>query len=159
MLPSNTGRKRISILGAMNPISLQFTSIITEDNCDQFMMQEMLKQIRIEYSDHKQIIMILDNASYNHAYSVRDLAEELNIQLKFLPPYCPNLNLIERLWKFMKKKALSSIYFPTFLDFISAISNFCVQIENYDSELKRLFGKNLKLLKRFSITAYHNLDT
>lgn len=131
VLPSNTGRRRTSVLGAINSVSLQFTSIVTEDNCDQYMMRETLKQIRKEYPDGKKIVLILDNASYNRAYSVGDTAKGLNIELEFLPPYCPNLNLIERLWKFMKKKVLSCIYYPTFAEFQNAIYEFCSGIEKY----------------------------
>lgn len=147
VLPSNTGRKRTSILGAMNSVSLQFTSVVTEDNCDQYMMQETLKQIRKEYPDGKKIVLILDNASYNRAYSVRDAAKELNIELKFLPPYCPNLNLIERIWKFMKKKILSCTYYPTFSEFQNAIHDFCSGIEIYHEEIKTLFSQKFEIIK------------
>lgn len=131
----------------MNSVSLQFTSVVTEDNCDQYMMQETLKQIRKEYPDGKKIVLILDNASYNRAYSVRDAAKELNIELKFLPPYCPNLNLIERIWKFMKKKILSCTYYPTFSEFQNAIHDFCSGIEIYHEEIKTLFSQKFEIIK------------
>jgi len=54
--------------------------------------------------------LVLDNARYQKCHLVQNLAATLNIELLFLPTYSPNLNLIERLWKFVKKKCLYSIY-------------------------------------------------
>ena len=147
ILPSNTGRQRLSVLGALNAVTMKFSSVITEDNCDQFMVQETFKSIRSEYPDEKKIVMILDNASYNKAYATRDCAAENNIYLDYLPPYCPNLNLIERLWKFMKKKILKSTYYPTFKDFYRAISDFCKNIIQYSSEIKSLISQKFQIIK------------
>src|SRR6201992_619791 len=64
----------------------------------------------------------LDNARYQKCRLVRDLALSLGIELLFLPTYSPNLNLIERLWKFVKKQCLYSIYYNDFAVFKQAIS-------------------------------------
>lgn len=146
-LPSNTGRRRLSVLGAINAITMQFSSVITEDNCDQFMVQETFKSIRSEYPDGKKIVMILDNASYNKAYATRDCAADHNISLDFLPPYCPNLNLIERLWKFMKKKILKCQYYPTFKDFYQAISDFCRTLSQYSDEIFSIISQKFQIIK------------
>jgi transposase len=63
---------------------------------------QFLQKVRNAYPDAK-IVVVLDNARYNYAKDTRAFAEENNILLLFLPPYAPNLNLIERLWKFAKK--------------------------------------------------------
>ena len=60
----------------------------------------------------KKIYLILDNAPYNKFNQVRDLARELKIKILYLPAYSPNLNPIERLWKFMKKEVMANRYFP-----------------------------------------------
>ena len=57
------------------------------------------------------ITLVLDNARYQKCYLVQNLALSLNIELLYIPPYSPNLNLIERLWKFVKKKCLYSKYY------------------------------------------------
>ena len=103
-ISSNTGRKRISILGGINVLTADFSGIITEANCDILSTKEALKILREDYKDNKNIIIIVDNAAYNRAYETKDFAASLGIEMKFLPSYSPNLNLIERLWKFMKKK-------------------------------------------------------
>ncbi len=68
------------------------------------------------------ITLVLDNARYQKCAVVSELAAQLGIELLYLPSYSPNLNLIERLWKFVKKKCLYSIYYPDFESFKGAIT-------------------------------------
>ena len=96
---SNSGRKRINIIGAINALTHQPTTIITEDNCDKEMIKASLAEIRKDYPNANNIYIFLDNAKYSSNYDVYEQAKELNITLMFLPPYSPNLNLIERLLK------------------------------------------------------------
>ena len=140
MLKSNTWRKRITILWAINVVNnKKLTSIITEDNCDKEMAKALLEEIRKDYSDWKEIVIIKDNASYHHAVEVQELAKKLNIRIVFLPPYCPNLNLIERVWKFMKSK-FKNIYFPTFNCFHDAICNFFGNFKQYEEEISTILN-------------------
>jgi len=83
VLPSNTGRKRITILGAINPVNYQFTSLILEGMVDQTVTKVALKNIRESYNDDKEIVIIMDNAKYNRAYAVQDYAKELNIKIHY----------------------------------------------------------------------------
>ncbi len=76
----------------------------------------------------------MDNARYQKCRIVMDLAEKLDIELLFLPPYSPNLNLIERLWKFVKKECLYSIYYENFDVFKKAISNCLLQTHSTHKE-------------------------
>jgi transposase len=69
------------------------------------------------------ITLVLDNARYQKCQIVKALASQLNIELLFLPAYSPNLNLIERLWKFVKKQILYSKYYADFAGFKQTISN------------------------------------
>ena len=109
-IQTNTGRRRINGIGGVNPITMKTTTIITEDNCDKTVVVTYLEKLRKEYPTRKKIYMLLDNASYNRARMVREKAKQCNIQLVYLPPYSPNLNLIERLWKFFKKKIRRNKY-------------------------------------------------
>ena len=77
IISSNTGRKRVTILGALNPISLNPTAIVTESNCDQEAIKILLEEIRKEYPGADTIHAILDNARYHYAKSVIKKAEKL----------------------------------------------------------------------------------
>lgn len=145
-IPSNTGRRRISILGAINPITCKCATLITQDNCDKDMIIATFHEIRKDYPDGKEIVLILDNASYNHAYKTIEKAEELNIKLFFLPTYSPNLNLIERLWKYYKKKLLHNIYYSEFDDFLLATYNFFENIDYYKDDIFNLMNGKFEIL-------------
>lgn len=146
IISSNTGRKRVTILGALNPISLNPTTIITESNCDQEAIKILLEEIRKDYPETDTIHAILDNARYHYAKSVIEKAEELKIKLIFLPSYCPNLNLIERFWKFLKKKLKKNKFYDTFEKFIDAIYKFFKNIGQYKEELKQLLTMNFEII-------------
>jgi transposase len=75
------------------------------------------------------ITLVLDNDQYQKCKIVWELAEYLNIELLYLLPYSPNLNLIERLWKFVKKQCLYSKYYSEFKDFKNAITDCLNQID------------------------------
>jgi hypothetical protein len=149
-IPSNSGRKRLTILGALNPLTLHPTVLLTEDNCDTLMMEAFLEQLRGDYPDWTmQIVVLLDNAKYNHGAVAR--AKELNILLEFIPSYAPNLNLnlnlIERLWKFYKKEVKQNQYHKTFKEFSDATVSFFRHIEEYRPELETLLSLKFEIIK------------
>ena len=147
MLSSNTWRKRVTILGAINVIdTTKLTSIVTTDNCDQEMAQALLREIRADYPDGKKIVIFKDNAAYHHAKSVQKLAGELNIEIEFLPAYSPNLNLIERIWKFMKSK-FKNIYFETFEIFYDSVCKFFWEFEQYKDETATILNYRFQIIK------------
>lgn len=146
-IPSNTGRKRVNILGALNPTDLQTVTVMTEDNCDKYMILLFLNEVRKAYIDAPKITIFLDNAPYNKAYEVQDEAEELGIVLEFLPSYSPNLNLIERLWKFSKKILVRNAYHPTFEEFKEAVYNFLRNIGEYREKLEKLITLKFQIIK------------
>ncbi len=146
-LKSNTGRNRITAMWAINPLSLKFSGLIIEDYCDKETTKQALRNIRDDYPDGKPIFIFLDNAAYNRSYEVQDYAIELWITLCYLPPYSPNLNLIERLWKFMKKILVKNRYYETFKEFREAFIDFFVNLWNYSEDLKRIFSHSFQILK------------
>ena len=98
------------------------------------------------------IYMIMDNAKYQNNKFVKAYAETLGITLIFLPAYSPNLNLIERLWKFVKKKALYSTYYKEFPEFTNAIDQ-CIEDTKgkYKNEIHSLLTLNFQTLKNVEI--------
>lgn len=144
---ANTGRRRLNIIGALNPLLLKTTTLLMEGSCDRDVIKAFLKQIRQDYPKAPKITVFLDNARYNRAYDVQALAQELGIILAYLPPYAPNLNLIERLWKFFKKKIMKNTYYPSFQSFYQAIDNFFKNFTHYEKELSSLLTFNFQIIK------------
>ena len=143
---SNSGRRRINIIGAINATTLKPTTVITEINCDKEIIKKILKKIRKKYINSNTIYIFLDNARYSKNSYIYDYAKSLNIKLIFLPPYSPNLNLIERLWKFLKKKVRKNIYYKTFKEFENAIFKFFRNFKKYKVELKKLLTLKFEII-------------
>jgi transposase len=115
-----SGRKRYSVLGAWNAVTHELVSITTDATVSAETMCALLRKIAA-LGLRGPITLVLDNARYQHCALVMELAQSLNIHLEFLPSYSPNLNLIERLWKFIKKQVLYGRHYATFADFRAAI--------------------------------------
>ena len=97
---------------------------------------------------------MLDNARYQRNAVVQALASQLGITLVFLPSYSPNLNLIERLWKFIKRRALYGRYHPTFAEFQAAIKEILDGLPTTHTEqLKTLMTLNFQLFEEVSLMA------
>ena len=98
------------------------------------------------------ITVVLDNARYQHARVVVERANQWHIELLFLPAYSPNLNLIERLWKFVKKECLNAKYYDSFDGFMTAIQNCLNKVgtEAYESHLKTLLTLTFQTFKNVS---------
>jgi transposase len=93
----------------------------------------------------------MDNARYQHCQSVLDKAKGLNIEILFLPPYSPNLNIIERLWKFTKKKVLYGKFYENPDLFHKTIRTFFEQInQKYHLELESLLTLKFQIIKNIN---------
>jgi len=105
----------------------------------------LLRKLRTEYLNLP-LTLVLDNASYQRCRLVQDLAEELSIELMFLPSYSPNLNLIERLWKHVKKRTLNGKFYETFDDFRSTIEGTLDNLNTTNhKEIHSLITRNFQL--------------
>lgn len=122
-IPSAYGRKRANLLGFLDPITYETISVMNDSYLNSDSVCEGLEKLRNRFPK-EYICVILDNAAYQRCKKVMNKAEELKINLVFLPPYSPNLNLIERLWKFLRKKLLANQYYHSFNDFFLAIQQF-----------------------------------
>ncbi len=116
-----SGRQRFNVLGALNAITHELITVTNTTYINAESVCELLKKISA-LNSNVPITVILDNARYQKCKLVQDLAVVLGIELCFLPTYSPNLNLIERMWKFVKKQCLNSKYYDNFDVFKDAIS-------------------------------------
>lgn len=150
---SPSGRKRWNVLGAYNAISGQLTTVANDGYITATTVCEMLRKLAEQYAG-QQIVIVLDNARYQRCKLVEALAKELGIRLEFLPSYSPNLNLIERLWKFVKKKSLYNVYYETFADFVEGITDCLNRVEtDYKNEIATLMQPNFQNLKNVRLLA------
>lgn len=124
LLPSSSGRKRYNVLGAYDPIRHEVVTLTNDTVVNQVTFCALLDKIAVCYADTGlPVTLVLDNARYQKCQSVFDKAEALGIELLYLPAYSPNLNLIERLWRFVKKQVLYSRHYDKFADFKESIDN------------------------------------
>ena len=139
-----SGRKRYNVLGALDYVSKKVTSIANDTYINATEVCEFLRKIAAEYVG-KTIFVVFDNARYQRCDAVRELAKELGIQLVFIPPYSPNLNLIERMWKFVKNRLRSKYYdqFDVFKDTIDSIVD-STHTSNLEV-INRLIGRGVQL--------------
>ena len=98
------GRQRFNVLGALNAITHELVMVTNDTYINAASVCDLLQRIAA-LGLTVPVTLILDNARYQKCHLVMDLAKSLGIELLYLPTYSPNLNLIERLWKFIKKPA------------------------------------------------------
>lgn len=144
-IPTNTGRDRINFNGV---IDAETHEVIIRDD-ERINAQstiELFKQIEEKNPGVANIFIIADNARYYKAKIVNEYLETSRIKINFLPPYSPNLNLIERLWKFFHEKTLYNKYYDTFAKFKNACYDFFDNISQYKIELRSRLSENFEII-------------
>lgn len=133
-----SGRNRINVLGAVHAITKKVVTLTNTTYITAETLIDFLRLLKKKFRG-KPIQIVLDNARYQHCRAVEEAAKGLGIELLFLPPYSPNLNMIERLWKFTKKKILYAKYYDKPKAFHEAIENFFTDVhKKYKKELTSL---------------------
>ncbi|MBM4077278.1 MAG: IS630 family transposase [Planctomycetes bacterium] len=145
-----SGRQRFNVLGSRNAVTRQLVAVTNMTVVNTQTMCELLHNIADLHLTGL-ITLVLDNARYQRNAVVMALAGQLGIQLQFLPSYSPNLNLIERLWKFLKCRSIYGPYHPTFADFRTAIETTISQIPTtHASDLASLMTLNFQQFENVS---------
>jgi transposase len=153
MIRGGSGRKRYSVLGAWNAIVNELVSVTTDTVVNAETMCALLMKIA-NLGLSGPIRLVLDNARYQHCDKVKSRATELKIELVFLPSYSPNLNLIERLWRFVKKKALYARHYNHFDGFKGAIDGCLSKVTTeHKKELETLMTHKFQTFENVSFLA------
>lgn len=142
---SNTGRRRLNINGAIDLERLE-PVVRFDDTINGESTIALFKQLEALHLATAWIYVICDNARYYRSKAVQEYLKNARIKLVFLPPYAPNLNLIERLWKFFKKTILYNRYYETFDEFRAACENFFSDPRKYHRELRSLLTANFAIV-------------
>ena len=138
LVKAPSGRQRLNVLAAINALTHE---LFTVENLTYITAETVCELLRQLAAAHRgiPISVILDNARYQRCALVQAVAQEFEIELLYVPTYSPNLNLIERFWRFVKKQCLYSKYYPDSPSFQQAIFT-CIQQASttHKEELKRL---------------------
>lgn len=147
------GRQRYNVLGAWNAVTHALVAVTNMTVVNSDTACELLRKIAAQ-SLARPVTLVLDNARYQHCQVVHNLAQQLGIELLYLPSYSPNLNLIERLWKFTKKTALRGRYYANFDEFRAAIDACLAEIDTtHRPALAKLMTHNFQTFANVSLLA------
>lgn len=143
-IKANSGRRRLNLNGAL---SLEDMTIIIRS--EQTINTEAMKQLVLDIENKQpkgDIYLLVDNASYNHSYEFTDFLKlHPRVHARYLPAYSPNLNVIERLWKFFHVKHRNK-YVEKFKEFEKETLYFFKHIHRYDTELKTLLTDSFQTI-------------
>jgi transposase len=143
-----SGRKRLNILGAYSPDDHDYVDLrLTRENITGEQFIRLLEKLLAKHPETEKFILYLDNARYYSKPVVKAwLAQHRQFHLVFLPAYSPNLNLIERLWKSLRKTALNR-WHKTFEAMQAAVGEVLDHLDRYHSELDSLMSEEFHILK------------
>jgi transposase len=148
-----SGRQRFNVLGALNAVTRELTAVCNTGVVNSETMCELLRKIAARGLGGP-VTLVLDNAKYQHSAAVKALALSLGMELLYLPGYSPNLNLIERLWRFIKREALYGRYHANFADFKGAVEEVIGQLPSkHKDKLASLLTLNFQVFDSVSLLA------
>jgi len=132
-IPANSGRSRINLSGVIDVIDHKV--LVQEDKMlNAKATISFFQKIEEVYPRKNRIHIFCDNARYYRNKAVTEYLKTSKVRLHFLPPYSPNLNPIERLWKWMKERVIYNTYYPEFEDFKSAVFGFFAALSTLTTE-------------------------
>jgi len=144
------GRKHLNLNGAVNA-ETQEVVVVEDERIDATTTIELFRRIEAHYPAADTIYVFADNARYYHAKAVSAYLESSRIRLEFLPPYSPNLNIIERLWKLMHKHTTYNCTYASFREFREAILTFFFRLpEEFSDSLRSLLTLKFNIVPEAS---------
>lgn len=146
-------RTRLNLIGAVNLLNIKSTVVNDYETINSENIVDFFRKLKANYPANHKLHIILDGAGYHRSDLVKNSAKELGITLHYLPPYSPNLNPIERLWKVMNEKSRNNVYFKSKQHFIKAINNFFSKtLPEISESLVSRINDNFQVLKQASST-------
>ena len=146
VIKANTGRRRINLNGAYcieNHTAVVLEADMINAQATIALFKDIMRKQPLGF-----IYIILDNARYYRSQMVTDfVSKNPRIRLMFLPAYSPNLNVIERLWKFFKKNVTYNTYYEEFSVFRKACLEFFKTIKKYRPQLETLMTDSFELIQ------------
>lgn len=147
-IETSGSRTRINLVGAVELGNIANATVCEYKYVNKETIVEFFRLLREKYPINHKLHLVLDGAGYHIANVVKDTAISLNIKLHYLPPYSPNLNPIERLWKVMNEHARNSVYFKTKREFRAALNKFFKEtLPDIGCALTSRINDNFQVLK------------
>jgi transposase len=144
-VPGPSGRKRYDVLAALDAVTHRVIRVANHAYINAESVCALLQEVA-GAGLRGPITLVLDNARYQKCQVVRALAASLGIELLSLPSYAPNLNLIERLWKFVKKECLGCRVLPSYEAFTQAIDDCLADLNTrHKHQMKSLLNLEFQL--------------
>jgi transposase len=152
LMGMGSGRQRLNILGAYCPEDEEYLDLrLTRDNINGEQFVNLLRLLRATHPETEKFILYVDGAKYYGKPVVLEwLRRHLEFHLSPIPAYSPNVNLIERLWKFMREKALCK-WHKTFAGMQQAVSDVLEHLADYRRELRTLMTERFHILDQKDI--------
>lgn len=121
------------MLGALDSHSKEVITVRTTENINSHSVCDLIDSIRAA-NQGRSVTLVMDNARYQRCHKVTGHSAAQDVEILFLPPYSPNLNLIERLWKHLKKRALRNRHFKDFASFRAAVDHYLDNLNTYHQQ-------------------------
>lgn len=149
-----SGRKRYNVLGALHAVSHRLIQVSNHGYINAESVCLLLRAVADAAVPGIPVTLVLDNARYQKCALVEDLAKQLGIELLYLPSYSPNLNLIERVWRFVKAECLRSTYYASYEEFTAAIQGCLDNLPTKHKEaMNSLLTHNFQTFENVSLLA------
>jgi transposase len=149
-----SGRKRYNVLAALDAVSHRLIQVSNHSYINAESVCLLLRAVAAAATPGLPITLVLDNARYQKCALVQDLARQLGIELLYLPSYSPNLNLIERVWKFVKAECLRSTYYANYEEFHTAIQQCLDDLPSkHKAAMDSLLTLNFQTFENVSLVA------
>ena len=132
-IKSGCGRQRYNVLGALDSHSKEVITVRSTENINSYSVCDLIDEVKSK-NTKTPITLVMDNARYQRCKKVTEYAELKGVEILFLPPYSPNLNLIERLWKHLKKSCLKNRHFKDFESFRSSVDSYLDNLNTVHQE-------------------------
>jgi len=155
-LQANTGRKRVNINAAINGVDPTDCVFNVVDRINKESTQDLCEQLLAKHSD-KKVYLFSDNARYNHNKHLKEWTKDKNVTIVYLPSYSPNLNVIERLWRFMKGEILRHQHFERYEEFRQCVLDFISDLTPYREQLSSLLTLNFRTIGGKSYYFQHKI--
>jgi transposase len=143
-IKTNTRYHRLNITGAVDVDTLDVVSHFSKKMNEETTL-DFLEKLRVKFPKGK-LHLVLDNAGYYNTSHIRQYAESMAIELLYLPPYSPNLNIVERLWLYFQKVTLYNRYYETFEKFEKACRDFFKNAWRHKGSLKSLLTEYFEIV-------------